>query len=190
MRGKEEEYQVALGGGLPDQVALGGGLPGQVIPSGELPHHEPPHHEPRVFARTFGEFDLFVDGRCIPFRNPKEKELMAILVDRAGGTVTAEEAIARLWEGEPFDGRVKARYRKLVLRTRKRLAQYGVDSLVVSQWGVHSLDCAHLTCDYFELLSGNQDYEARWGGRYLSRYSWAEPTLASLVARFCGAPLW
>ena len=38
-----------------------------------------------IFIRTFGYFDVFVDGVPILFRSEKAKELLALLVDRRGG---------------------------------------------------------------------------------------------------------
>ena len=42
----------------------------------------------RIVIRTFGYFDIFVDGETIPFSCKKAKELLALLVDRRGGFVT------------------------------------------------------------------------------------------------------
>ena len=69
-----------------------------------------------VVIRTFGYFDVFVDGVPIAFRNKKSKELFALLVDRRGGFVTSEEAIGFLWEEEPVCPVTLSRYRKVALR--------------------------------------------------------------------------
>ena len=52
----------------------------------------------RIVIRTFGYFDIFVDGETIPFSCKKAKELLALLVDRRGGFVTTGDAISYLWE--------------------------------------------------------------------------------------------
>ena len=36
----------------------------------------------RVYLRTFGKFDMFVDGQVVHFTNNKAKELLALCVDR------------------------------------------------------------------------------------------------------------
>ena len=46
----------------------------------------------RIVIRTFGYFDIFVDGETIPFSCKKAKELLALLVDRRGGFVTTGDA--------------------------------------------------------------------------------------------------
>ncbi|MGI6108919.1 MAG: diguanylate cyclase, partial [Eubacteriaceae bacterium] len=55
---------------------------------------------PRVYIRTFGYFDVFVNGTAIPFCHTKAKELLALLTDRRGGYLTSKEAISCLWENE------------------------------------------------------------------------------------------
>ena len=56
-----------------------------------------------VFAKTFGNFDLLVDGRPLVFKRSKSKELLAYLVDRHGGNVSRPEAFAVLWEDTFYD---------------------------------------------------------------------------------------
>lgn len=58
--------------------------------------------EVRIFIRTFGYFDVFVNGSPILFRSEKAKELLALLVDRRGGYVSSSEAISILWKTNRF----------------------------------------------------------------------------------------
>ena len=44
----------------------------------------------RVYIRTFGRFDLFIDGKAVYFSNTKAKELLALCVDHRGGALTIE----------------------------------------------------------------------------------------------------
>lgn len=137
--------------------------------------------KPDVFVHTFGHFDIFVDGKPIIFKSPKEKELVALLVDREGGTITAEEAMTCLWENQIIDERTKSRYRKLCQRTRKTLESQGLQGLMEESRGVRNLNRGMVTCDYYEMMEGNEHYEHKFGGRYLSNYSWAEPTLGMIL---------
>ena len=57
----------------------------------------------RIYARTFGHFDVFVDGRPIMFKSAKAKEFLAFLIDRRGGTVSTDQMINVLWEDRPND---------------------------------------------------------------------------------------
>ena len=76
----------------------------------------------RVYVRTFGRFDVFIDGTAVYFPNAKAKELLALCVDHRGGTVSIEEAVDKLWEDREYDSRVKNLYRKAVMQIRQALA--------------------------------------------------------------------
>lgn len=115
------------------------------------------------------------------FKSAKEKELMALLVDRGGGTITAEEAISCLWENELVSNKTQSRYRKLCQRTRRTLETQGLVGLMEESRGVRNLNRGMVTCDYYELMEGSERYTRMFGGHYLSNYSWAEPTLAMIL---------
>ena len=83
----------------------------------------------RVYARTFGRFDVFIDGEAVYFPNAKAKELLALCVDHRGGAVTIEEAVDKLWENRAYDDRVKNLYRKAVMQIRQVLAEHGAEAL-------------------------------------------------------------
>jgi hypothetical protein len=134
----------------------------------------------RIFVRTFGHFDLFLDGRPINFSSAKEKELMALLIDRRGGTLTSGEAISYLWEDEEVNDRVARRYRKLAMGLKNTLTKYGIENILINHHGIRSIDVSAIVCDYYELLKGNSDYQNSFHNLYMSDYSWAEETLATL----------
>lgn len=130
-----------------------------------------------VSIRTFGYFDVFVNGVPIAFRNEKAKELLAILVDRRGGFVTSSEAISLLWEEEEANAVTLARYRKVALRLKNTLEEHGVASIMESVDGKRRIIPQHVHCDLYEYLNGNQQL---FKGNYLQNYSWGESTLAEL----------
>jgi hypothetical protein len=133
-----------------------------------------------IFARTFGHFDLFVNGLPIIFSSSKEKELMALLIDRNGGTLSTAEAIRYLWEDETASERVSNRYRKLAMRLKNTLTKYGIEHILINNHGIRSINVSAITCDYYELLAGNEKYIKHFHNSYMSDYSWAEETLAAL----------
>jgi hypothetical protein len=134
----------------------------------------------RVFARTFGHFDLFLDNTPITFSSAKEKELMALLIDRNGGTLSPSEAISYLWVDEPADERTSARYRKLAMGLKRTLEKYGIGDIIINHNGVRSIDTSAICCDYYELLAGNVKYRHAFHNTYMTDYSWSEETLATL----------
>lgn len=154
------------------------------LPLPELPQVDaemkPAGSGKKVFARTFGYFDLFVDGKPLHFTSSNGKELLAILIDRNGGTLTTEEAISLLWEDEPAGEKQMARYRRLAARLKETLQEAGIEDILISQHGVRSIDTSKVTCDYWEVLNGNEEYRATFQGTYMLNYTWAEETAAYL----------
>ena len=141
---------------------------------------EPEASGPRVRIRTFGYFDVFVGEKPIAFRNEKSKELFALLVDRRGGFVSSEEAISCLWEEEPDNSLTMARYRKVALRLKNILEEYGVADIVESVNGKRWLVPERVSCDLYDYLSGREESSQLFKGTYLTNYSWGESTLAEL----------
>jgi len=137
--------------------------------------------ESRVRIRTFGYFDVFVDDKPIAFRHEKSKELLALLVDRRGGFVSSEEAIGFLWEDEPANSVTLARYRKVALRLKNLLEEYGISDVVESVNGKRRLAAEKVQCDLYDYLTGREEYAQLFKGSYLTNYSWAETTLAELT---------
>ena len=135
---------------------------------------------PQVSIRTFGYFDVFVDGKPIAFRNEKSKELFALLVDRRGGFVSSDEAISFLWEDAPADPVTLARYRKVAMRLKKTLEEYGISDAVEFINGKRRIVPERVQCDLFQYLSGKEEHAQLFKGSYLTNYSWAETTLAEL----------
>lgn len=135
----------------------------------------------QVRIRTFGYFDVFVDDKPIAFRNEKSKELFALLVDRRGGFVSSEEAISFLWEDEPANSVTLARYRKVALRLKNILEEYGIPDIIESVNGKRRLITERVQCDLYDYLSGKEEHAQLFKGSYLNNYSWGENTLAELT---------
>ncbi|WP_238483709.1 response regulator [Anaerosporobacter faecicola] len=131
-------------------------------------------------VKTFGRFDLFVQDKLVSFTNAKAKELLAICVDRQGGTVTMEEAIDKLWEDREYDDRVKNLYRKTIVQLTSTLKQAGAEDIFINQRGVCYIDKEKIECDYYELLKENSEVIVTFHDEYMFEYSWAEKTLLEI----------
>ena len=134
-----------------------------------------------VSIRTFGYFDVFVGDTPIAFRNKKSKELLALLVDRKGGYITSEEAISFLWEDEPANTLTLSRYRKVALRLKSTLEEYGITDIVEVIDGKRRIVMEKVACDLYNYLSGKEEYSQLFKGSYLTNYSWGEMTLGELM---------
>lgn len=133
-----------------------------------------------IYVRTFGFFDIFVNGIAISFTNEKEKELLALLIDRNGGILTFSTAAPLLWEGDTISNNLKAKFRKLIFSLKSTLAKNGLSHILVSNNGAHCIDVSAVTCDYYEMINGNPRYKKTFHNTYMADYSWGEYTLAKL----------
>ncbi len=134
----------------------------------------------RVFIRTFGYFEIFVDGEPIPFKSRKAKELLALLVDRRGGFVTSREAISCLWEDENADDKTMSRLRKVFMRLKDELSKYGIENILISVRGKRRIDTGKVRCDLYDFLDGVPGSDNLYRGVYMTNYSWGEMTAAEL----------
>lgn len=131
----------------------------------------------QVYIKTFGRFDVFINGMKLYFRNAKAKELLALLVDRQGGTVTMAEAIDVLWEGRSYDEAVKQLYRKAVRYIKDLLAEYHLDFFVVNRGSCSVIPNAFV-CDFYQLLADEPQALRNFDGEYMIDYSWSEMRVA------------
>lgn len=136
---------------------------------------------PKVFIRTFGYFDVFLEGKAIPFSHMKSKELLALLVDRQGGYLSSAEAVGYLWENENANNLTLSRCRKVAMRLRETLEQYGIEDIIETRNGCRRLVTDKVSCDLYGYLNRDGKYAQSFRGFYMSNYSWAEATLAALL---------
>jgi hypothetical protein len=154
-------------------------------PQEDEPEDAPPSSTPKIpsneiFARTFGHFDLFIHGTPVIFSGTKEKELMALLIDRNGGTLSSNEAISYLWPDEYLCVKLSNRYRKLAMKLKNTLVKYGIEHILINNHGIRSINVSAITCDCYEMLAGNEEYRKTFSNSYMVDYSWGEETLAKL----------
>ncbi len=136
----------------------------------------------KVYIQTIPDFDVFVDGKLLPFTAQKPKELLAFLVDRNGSAATAPQIIASLWEDKPDDESTKSLYRMTFKRLKELLNNAGIGFILPSEGSQKYINPESFQCDYFECLKGNEDALAKYAGDYMTSYSWAEQTNARLFS--------
>lgn len=133
-----------------------------------------------VFAKTFGNFDLLVDGRPLVFKRSKSKELLAYLVDRHGGNVSRPEAFAVLWEDIFYDRAMQKQMDVVIRSLRSTLEEAGVGEIFEIQSGWMRILPERMDSDLFRFLDGNREAIQEYRGEYMSAYSWASQTEAYL----------
>ena len=134
----------------------------------------------RISIRTFGYFDVFVNDVPVAFKSAKAKELLAILVDRRGGYVSARDAISYLWENEPANKVTLARYRKVAMRLKNELKENNIENMIITLDGKRRINQKIVDCDLYEYLEDKQKNQDMFNGSYMLNYSWCEYMQAEL----------
>lgn len=136
-----------------------------------------------IYIRTFGHFDIFINGKAVPIQNAKARELLALLVDKRGGFISAEEILSVLWEDEPMSTKALAKIRQTVMILKKVLKKYTEEEVIESQRGLRRLNIDIVKCDLYDYLSGASEYVSLYQGAYMPNYSWGEMMIPELNRR-------
>ncbi len=138
----------------------------------ELRHPVVVPPDKRVHVHTFGNFEVYLDGKPVDFQYSKTKELFAYLVDRQGALCTNNELMAILWDDE-----IKESYFRNV---RADLLKALPENVFVRQWGKLGLRTEELSCDYYDWLVGKPAAINAYNSEYMTQYSWSENTLGTI----------
>lgn len=138
-----------------------------------------------VRIKTFGYFDVFVQNKPVYFSSSKAKELLALLVDRRGGSVSTENAVSVLWPDRDYDDTVQSLFRKVLKSLRVSLADAGISDILIDVRNQRSVDTDKFTCDLYDLLKKDKVAFEGYSGEYMQGYQWAQTTKNHLDI-FCG----
>ncbi len=145
-----------------------------------LRFNEPISPAPLLDIRTFGNFEVFANGDILQFQYSKSKELLAYLVDRRGALVSNNEIIANLWEGEDIEQSHMSYFKNIRTDLIQALKNAGCEDAIIRQRGYLAIAKDRVKCDYYDYLDGVPGADKLYMGEYMSRYSWAELTQATL----------
>lgn len=140
-----------------------------------------PKTEKRIQVKTFGGFELFVDGVPVRFERTKAKELLAYLVDRRGASVTSGEAHAALFEDSGNTSSGKSYFRTIFHELMKSLQKAGAEEILRKGWNSYAVVPEAFDCDFYRFLEGDPIAVNQYQNDYLPAYSWAEIRNAELV---------
>ena len=133
--------------------------------------------EKLLTIRCFGNFEVLYNGRSLPFKRKKAKELLAVLVDRNGAGITAKQICAILFPEDSDDTKNAAYLRQLILDLKNTLKNIGVEDVLCHETPYYRVDTNLVSCDYFQHLETGKP---KFYGEYMTQYSWAESTCAML----------
>ena len=135
-----------------------------------------PVTDKKVRVNCFGSFDITVDGKPLKFRREKSKELLAYLIDRRGAICSPREICAILWEEDKM-----AYFRQITRELSVTLKEADASNIFVKQFKGYGIIPSLIECDYYDYLNDMPYAVKAFHGEYMSQYSWAEVTLASLL---------
>ena len=134
----------------------------------------------KLKVQTFGNFEVYLDGKPIAFKYRRTKELFAYLVDRVGAMCTVGEIIGILFEDDSGREDYFQKLRRDLLST---LEEVGCADAIIHKRGMLGVVVTELQCDYYDYLNNKKDLATSYFGEYMSQYSFAEYTNAHLSAR-------
>ncbi|MCP1102047.1 two-component system LytT family response regulator [Aequitasia blattaphilus] len=133
-----------------------------------------------VVMQTFGNFEVFYDGKPIHFSRSKSKEILAYLVDRKGAGVTMSELASIIWEDGMYDRSRQKQMQTFVSEMGKALKSVGAEDIIIKNRTGIAIDKGKIECDYYAFLEGDVKAVNGYSGEYMSNYYWGEFTVGYL----------
>ena len=127
--------------------------------------------EKLLTVKCCGGFDVYdKNGNPVTFRRSRSRELLALLVDRRGMSITSKEICAIFWEDDgERDQKNMAHLWQLFSELNRALRQAGAEGVVRRSGANHFVDMALLDCPDLEQGRKNRDELC-----YMVGYSWAD----------------
>ena len=127
----------------------------------------------RLRIQCFGDFEVFCDGVPLHFKRSKSKELLALLVDRQGLSLSRAEAFSILWEDRLYDRSMQKQFDVIIRSMRDTLREYGIDAIFEMKNGRLRIRPEMIECDMYRFFEGDADAFNAYRGEYMNAYPWA-----------------
>ena len=127
---------------------------------------------PKVFVRTFGDFDLFIDGVAVTFLRAKCKEMLAYLVYKKGSIANKQELAAALFEDE-YSLRTQNYLAHIYSDLVKSLKARDVENILVKGHNQYAVDTKQFSCDWYDYDKGLPEAINAYKGEFMEQYEWA-----------------
>ena len=128
--------------------------------------------------RTFGDFEIFIDGRPAVFKRKKARELVAYLVDKDGSMVDDSDLLRDMWNKD--DKATKSYLRILKAEVIRVFTDAGYSDAIVKQRGLIGIRTDKVKCDLFDALKTAPPMLKEYRGEYMRQYGWAQRTRENL----------
>ncbi|HZK01802.1 MAG TPA: hypothetical protein VFC96_02965, partial [Anaerovoracaceae bacterium] len=102
-----------------------------------------------IYITTFGSFEIFKDGKIVPWGNFKTKEILAFLVDARGANVSNFKIQKTLWP-DSDKKRAANTFHTTMHQVRQILNDFKIDDLIDSSRGSYRANTDIFECDFYE----------------------------------------
>lgn len=131
--------------------------------------------------RTFGEFELLVDGKPVHFKRNDAKELLACLIDE-NRACTKKELGTKLFMNH-FSADKTESLTKNLQEMKLTLKEAGIEDILIYRKNHYELNPQRFTCDLYDYREGKAEALNAFQGEYMLGYVWAEKTRNELLLK-------
>ncbi len=146
----------------------------------------------KPFIQSFGDFEVFINGEALTWKNSKAKEILAFLVHKNGVPVSWEKIADAIWPDYNSE-KAQANFHATTYLLRKRLAEVGIAQILESKRGNYRIVIDQVNCDLYNLdklirssqIKRKEDFRLieqleQRGYMEGSGYAWAYPRAAEI----------
>lgn len=134
--------------------------------------------ENQVYARTFGNFDLLVNGKIVDFSWKKAKETLAYLIDRNGSSVTRKELASIVFMNEEYTRSNQTYLSKILRELHSDLEKAGCAHIFIQSKDAYYVDTNAMSADCWSFFKGEKEAIKLFHGEYMIQYNWAKDRLS------------
>jgi len=146
----------------------------------------------KPFIQCFGDFEVFLNGEALAWKNSKAKEILAFLIHKNGVPVNWEKITDAVWPDYDSE-KAQTNFHATTYLLRKRLAEAGISQILESGRGNYRLVTDQVNCELYQLeeqikshqIKRKEDFRLleqlqQKGFMEGSGYAWAYPRAAEL----------
>lgn len=115
--------------------------------------------ENKVFIRTFGGFDIFINDKLVPFKYAKAKEVLAYLITKMGKSVGWMTIADEVWPDIYDDKKLMNNFHVASFSLRNFLNENGIGEIYDYSRNLYRIDPTKFECDLFQLHDVYMNYK-------------------------------
>jgi two-component SAPR family response regulator len=128
-----------------------------------------------IKVKTFGNFDIFVDGELVVFPRAISKEILAFLIDKQGKCCSLNEIAENLGLTD-LSGIDNNHVSVSISTMMLTLKEYNIDYIIDKKFNSYAIKTNLVDCDYYNYKECNPKAIFSYTGQYMSTYLWADYT--------------